>query len=346
MSNSGHHMPRASPSSRYGKPDEDEDIGLQQEEEGQSPIPEPQKPTVPEGEAVPKSAVIFAVALYAACSSTLLVINKVAMHLVPDAPFILFCQFLASSLAVKGLAFTQPDMDIEGLKWEKAKPFAVATFVFYLCLLSNTQALKSVNVETVIVVRSCSPIAVALLERASLGRPLPSVQGIGALFVIAGGAVLYVITDKGFHIEGYSWLAFYFVSIVVEMVFVKFVVDTVKMSTWTRVYYNNTLSLPMALLSAFAFGESKAISMEWTLGAIGAVLLSCVVGVAISYAGFNLRAKVSATSFTVVGVVCKILTVLLNDVIWTNHSNVLGHCGLFICIAAGFVYEKVKGGKK
>ena len=33
------------------------------------------------------------------------------------------------------------------------------------------------------------------------------------------------------------------VFIVVEMVFVKFVVDTVPMSTWTRVYYNNTLRL-------------------------------------------------------------------------------------------------------
>ena len=33
------------------------------------------------------------------------------------------------------------------------------------------------------------------------------------------------------------------VFIVTEMVFVKFIVDTVPMSTWTRVYYNNTLYL-------------------------------------------------------------------------------------------------------
>ena len=33
------------------------------------------------------------------------------------------------------------------------------------------------------------------------------------------------------------------VFIVTEMVFVKFIVDTVPMSTWTRVYYNNTLCL-------------------------------------------------------------------------------------------------------
>merc|ERR1719229_1548723 len=122
------------------------------------------------------------------------------------------------------LHFAQPEMDIEMLKWDKAKPFAVATLVFYLCLLSNTQALKFVNVETVIVVRSCSPIAVALLERAALGRALPSLKGIGALLLIAAGAAVYVLTDQGFDIKGYTWLIIYFIFIVIEMVFVKFVV--------------------------------------------------------------------------------------------------------------------------
>merc|ERR1711920_1044547 len=73
-----------------------------------------------------------------------------------------------------------------------------------------------------------------------------------------------------------------------------------------------------------------------------AVLLSSVVGVAISYAGFNLRKAVSATTFTVVGVVCKIFTVLINDVIWSQHSNFAGHIGLMICLASGFLYERSK----
>jgi len=288
------------------------------------------------------SVVIFAVLLYAVCSSTLLVINKVAMHLVPDAPFILFCQFLASALAVKLLKAVSPDMDIEELKWDKTKAFVAATFLFYLCLLSNTQALHYVNVETVIVVRSCSPIAVSLLEHVTLKKPLPSLQGIVALLAIAGGAGIYVIADKGFDVTGYGWLVAYFIFIVSEMVFVKFIVDTVKMSTWTRVYYNNTLSLPMAMISAFAMGESKATTMEWNTSAAMAVALSCVVGVAISYAGFNLRKLVSATSFTVVGVICKLLSVLINDLIWSKHSNAVGHAGLMVCIVAGFMYEKVK----
>jgi len=293
-----------------------------------------------------KATVVSGVALYALCSSTLLVINKVAMHLVPDAPFVLFCQFLTSAIVVRAIKSMNPDMDIELLKWDLAKPFAVATLVFFLCLLANTQALKSVNVETVIVVRSCSPIAVALLEHITLGRVLPSVSGLMALLSIAGGAAIYVVTDEGFRVEGYAWLVLYFIFIVVEMVFVKFVVETIPMSTWTRVYYNNMLSLPLAVMSAFVVGDTKFHKTNWSPGACAAVILSCYGAVAISYAGFNLRKLVSATTFTVVGVVCKVLTVLINDLIWTKHSNALGHLGLLVCIAAGFWYERAKAAQR
>jgi GDP-mannose transporter len=323
-----------------GKPEEE--LGLTGEDKPAALEVQPPK----ESDGPSASAVAFGVALYAACSSTLLVINKVAMHMLPDAAFVLFCQFVSSAFAVRLLRCAKPDMDIELISWEKAKPFGVATLVFYLCLLSNTQALKYVNVETVIVARSCSPIAVALLDHVALGRDLPTLKGGLALLSIAAGAVVYVMADAGFKVDGYFWLVVYFIFIVVEMVFVKFVVDTVPMSTWTRVYYNNTLSIPMAVASSVLAGGSIVFATTLTPGVICAVGLSCVVGIAISYAGFNLRSIVSATTFTVVGVVCKIITILINDMIWTNHSNAVGHFGLMICIAGGFLYEKAKADAK
>ncbi|CAE7236077.1 GONST3 [Symbiodinium natans] len=316
--------------------DDDED-----DLEGAKVVTAPPPPKVDQAD-LPLRQVAFAVGLYAACSSTLLLINKVAMSFVPDASFILFCQFVSSSLTVRFLKCASPDTDIELIRWEKARPFFLACLVFFLCLLANTQALKSVNVETVIVARSCSPIAVSVLEHFTLGRALPNTPGLLSLLAIAGGAVMYVVTDQGFQIEGYTWLLLYFVFIVVEMVFVKFVVDTIPMSTWTRVYYNNTLSIPMVLVSSVLTGFGAFAQVEWGVAHVVMVALSCVVGVAISYAGFNLRKAVSATSFTVIGVLCKLLTVLLNDTVWNNHSNFMGHLGLLVCIAAGFAYERTK----
>jgi len=301
------------------------------------------KPTIKLPEPpVTQSTIIWGVVLYAACSSTLLVINKVAIHLIPDASFVLLCQFVASAAAVSSLRLVRPDMDIEELKWEKVKPFSVAVAFFFMCLLCNTQALKFVNVESVIVFRSCSPIAVALLDRVALGKELPNPMAMLALCSLIGGAVIYCMAENGVQIGGYFWLCAYFVFIVIEMVFVKFVVDTVEMSTWTRVYYNNLLSVPMAILSSICMGDFAFTAVVWTGGAITALILSCVVGVIISFAGFNLRKLVSATTFTVVGVVCKVFTILINDLIWKQHSNAVGHLGLGICIASGFMYERLR----
>jgi len=302
----------------------------------------PPAPPVPPESLPGRYAVAAGVALYAGCSSTLLVINKVAVSLVPDASFVLFWQFLASCLAVRGLRYRWPDMDIELLEWDKVKKFAPAMLVFYICLLANTQALKSVNVETVIVVRSCSPVAVALLEHAALGQALPSCKAALALAAIAAGATVYVLSGEGFHVKGYAWLSVYFVFIVVEMVFVKFVIETVQMSTWTRVYYKNTLSLPLALLSCALAWDGGLLAATWSAASLLALALSSGVGVAISYATFNLLKLVSATSFAVIGVVCKVLTVLINDLIWTQHSNLVGHLGLLLCILAGVLYERAK----
>lgn len=38
----------------------------------------------------------------------------------------------------------------------------------------------------------------------------------------------------------------------------------------------------------------------------------------------------------------KVVTVLINDAIWKQHSNTFGHIGLAMCIAAGFLYERAK----
>uniref|UniRef100_A0A7S1Q2Q0 Sugar phosphate transporter domain-containing protein n=1 Tax=Alexandrium catenella TaxID=2925 RepID=A0A7S1Q2Q0_ALECA len=291
-------------------------------------------------------SVAVAVAMYAACSSTLLLINAVAVRQIKDASFVLFCQFAFSSTSVRAIRCARPDEDIELITCEKGRPFFLACLVFFLCLLSNTEALKSVNPETVIVARSCSPLSVCILEHLLLSRDLPSARGVVSLVAIAAGAFIYVLADKGFRVEGYAWLGMYYLFIVVEMVFVKYVVDNVTMSTWTRVYYNNTLSLPLVLISSAVLGFGRFLATEWTPLRLSVLLLSCWVGLAISYAGFNLRKLVSATSFTVVGVVCKLITVLINDVMWDYHANVMGHVGLLLCISAGFAYERTKGHNK
>ena len=43
--------------------------------------------------------------------------------------------------------------------------------------------------------------------------------------------------------------------------------------------------------------------------------------------------------FTVVGNICKILTVVLNAFLWDKHATSLGTIALFCCLGAGYIYE-------
>jgi hypothetical protein len=49
---------------------------------------------------------------------------------------------------------------------------------------------------------------------------------------------------------------------------------------------------------------------------------------------------VSATTFTLVGVVNKFLTVLLNVFIWDKHSTPLGLVAVCVCLLAGTFYQQ------
>ena len=117
------------------------------------------------------------------------------------------------------------------------------------------------------------------------------------------------------------------------------------MSTWTRVYYNNILAL-IFCPPFFVIGGGEYARLADALAALqqaapaGLVALSCVFGIGISFTGFGFRNLVTATSFTVVGVMNKVLTVLASMLLFTNTATPLGVCALLACIGAGTMYRQ------
>lgn len=114
------------------------------------------------------------------------------------------------------------------------------------------------------------------------------------------------------------------------------------MTTWERVLYTNALSLPPCVLLSAASGELGDISRKetWNGPAVAAVAAAALCGVAMSYSSFAVRAAVSATQFTVLGVMCKIFSVALNCVIWDKHASPFGLGALAVCLLAGSCYEQ------
>ena len=75
-------------------------------------------------------------------------------------------------------------------------------------------------------------------------------------------------------------------------------------------------------------------------GSIPLMIAGCIVGTGIGYSGWWCRDKVSATSYTLIGVMNKCLTVLVNLLIWDNHASPQGCACLFLCLIGGSLYRQ------
>merc|ERR1719238_1301747 len=142
------------------------------------------------------------------------------------------------------------------------------------------------------------------------------------MLALVAGAFAYVYTDASFVVTGYVWVGVWYAIFCFDQLYIKHAVDTVKMrSNWGRVFYTNLWASLMLLVMTVATEPRVLKSMRWGWRPITALSISCAAGVAMSYFAFLCRAAVSATSFTVVGNVCKILTVLINISIWDKHAS-------------------------
>lgn len=163
------------------------------------------------------------------------------------------------------------------------------------------------------------------------------------------GAMGYANSDKQFLSSGYqayTWPFVYLCFIAASMTYGKKIVSGVKMNTfWGPVLYANGLGLPPMILFMLAsteqtrFAEAGGLSSLSSTG-LSLLLLGCVVGTAISYAGWYARSKVSATTYTIIGVMNKCATVLVNCLLWDNHANAMGIVSLFLCLFGGIAYEQ------
>lgn len=292
-----------------------------------------------------KSGVTIAILSYSLCSSTLLLANKLALEHLPLPSVVSFIQILSSAVFILVIKFF--GVQVDELEWDKVKAYALYIVAFVTCIYANMQALRHSNVETVIVFRACSPMAVSLIEYLFMGRTWPTLRSSISLATVACGALIYCMSDSQFAMNGwsaYTWVVIYFVLITFEMTYGKKLTSAVKMdSVWGPVLYCNLLAaLPMFLLGYFNgdfVGVSEKLGAVSTSGVL-ILLFSCVAGTLIGYTGWLCRGMVSATTYTLVGVVNKFLTVLLNVMLWDKHSSPLGLFAVCMCLLSGTFYEQ------
>ena len=227
--------------------------------------------------------VIGAIIAYSLCSSTLLLANKMAMVYLPLPSVVSFIQIVSSAVIVLAIKFL--GVPVDDLDKEKLKSYGLYIVAFVTCIFANMKALENSNVETVIVFRACSPLAVTVVEYFFMDRAWPTLRSSLSLLVVSVGAIIYCLSDSQIALEGigaYGWVITYFFLITFEMTYGKKLTSSVKMdSVWGPVLYCNLLSiLPMGALGLFS-GDFNNVSVYLSsMGLIGWSLLifSCIVG--------------------------------------------------------------------
>mmetsp|Transcript_7794 Transcript_7794/g.22817 ORF Transcript_7794/g.22817 Transcript_7794/m.22817 type:complete len:449 (-) Transcript_7794:143-1489(-) len=312
---------------------------------------------------------MFAMLAFSACSSSLLLINKLVIHYIPMPSFVSTAQFAVCTIFILGLRITGA-AEVDGFEWEKVKPYLYYTIMFVCTIYCNMKALQYSNIETIIVFRSCVPLVVSQLDYLFLGRQLPSPASTGALLVLVAGAAGYVLSDAAFKLNGwnaYSWATAYFFIISVEMAYGKHIVGPhLKFkSLWGPTIYTNALAvLPMLAVGARHCGRpvppplsvrgsqaggcvgllsseaSRADSAVWSGSTLLLLAVSCIIGTAISFFGWYCRSLVTATCYTVLGVANKMLTVLANLLLWDKHASPVGIACLLVCLAGATAYKQ------
>ena len=128
------------------------------------------------------------------------------------------------------------------------------------------------------------------------------------------------------------------------MTFGKYLLKQVDLETvWGPVLYSNFLSIPPTMILGMTLGDFD----KWSRGGVEvsdpAVLwvgLSCIVGIAIGYTGWASRDMLSATSYTLVGVVNKLISVMISVTFINTGASMGGIAALMVCLIANTQYSQ------
>lgn len=292
----------------------------------------------------PLAELVWVVLSFSVCSSSLLLVNKLVLLVLPLPSFVAAAQFLSAAAFVL-LIHASGAAKVDALEWARVRPYLAYVLFFVAAVYSNMQALRSSNVETLIICRACCPLLVAALEMAFLGRAAPCARSTLVLLSLVGGAAGYVASDRAFALGGvsaYGWVVAYYGVICCSDTYGKSISNLGWRTVWGPALYTNLLSAPPMVAAAYATGElSRLRDVEWSGATLGALSLSCVLSVGISYTGWSCRGRVSATSYSVIGVVNKLLTVLGNALLWDHErATPVGLACLLFCLLAASQYRQ------
>ena len=150
--------------------------------------------------------------------------------------------------------------------------------------------------------------------------------------------------------EGFMWLFIWWMLLALQMTYGKWMTSAIEMTQWERVFYTNAFAVPPNMVIWY-FSDDSSPSKAHVMDHLDSyqknmLLLSCVIGVCISYSGWRCRTVVTATTFTLVGVVNKMATIAFTMIVWPKETTFAKVIALIFCVLFGLLYQEAPMKKK
>ncbi|EOD06298.1 hypothetical protein EMIHUDRAFT_121316 [Emiliania huxleyi CCMP1516] len=228
------------------------------------------------------------------------------------------------------------------IRWSVTVPW-----LFTAMLTSSMLALRHSSMGAIVVLRNVAPLVSMAIEGVITGERI-EVDGatILSLLLILGGVGLYVSNDVAFSPTGVAWMAFNMTAGVLERLLQRrmIAVEPVDINKTGLMLLNNVVSLlPMSVL-VYCTGEVPQWRLLARLSTADGMLLlaSCVNAVAISWAGINAQAYVTATTFMVLANLNKFVVVAFGIAVLHEASSWQAVVGCGTSLLGGAAYARAR----
>ena len=292
--------------------------------------------------------------VYCASGTLLTLANKLAVLALPAPHALLVFQNGVTVLLLLALTHAVPEHvggPLPPLTWHALRTWLPLTLLFVGMLATSLLALLQVSAVTLIVFRNLGSLVTAFFERAVLGMEI-STLSVTSLLGILLGVLLYALHDLQFSAVGYAWLTLNVACTAAFQIYVKgLIVAQPKtgpgaLGPFGMSYYNNLISLPVFVLVVVGAGELQGLpEMVARFSASGwaAVVLSALLGFALSTSAFLVNKLVSATSMMVANNVNKFALFIVSELVVQRTLGPFAAVSTALVMACAWLYAESKG---
>lgn len=249
-----------------------------------------------------------AVIFYMVSSAGMMIFNKLALRVVHLPIALVLIQMVFTSLVLVGVPSFRASIRYgtwqDAIRWARVIPL-----LFAVMLASSMIALRHASMGAVVVFRNIAPIFTLAFEAVVSERTQVDLPTMLSLVAALGGVILYSRHDIEFSLKGFLWMLLNMGSAVVERLAQRWMiaVEPIDVSKTGMMLLNNAIGALLLVPLLIPFGEARQLGSLLHLGLweMTLLLLSCCVGMSISYAGINVQKHLTATAMLVLNNSCK-----------------------------------------